>query len=381
MRNVDVSSGIRKPAICGGRDSVSRVAVIIAGNEAKDERPLNAIACAGNAARANTDSEIRPPIAATGYSSAMSTANRTHDTPMYVTSAPAALTPIRAANGTASANTPSGASRNTQRTSVIDPSRMPSNTRITAARRAMSIRVRAIANATEKRISGNIAPSTAALMGLAGTRSITHCASVGIFAAPSVAALTALAAPTRSASVVFWSICTMDSIGPAASTPSATEHETAVIISNNARPPKRPMVRVSGAAVTPTIKLETTSGIIVIRMALMNSVPIGSMPCVNAVSVVLSLTETPTPNASPAIRATSTCAVGDMMPRYGVDRATAMLWVLAVDQRGHQGLVGRQIMCRQPSEEGLVRILHRDDHPLGQPPPLRRQSHRNGAAV
>ena len=201
---------------------------------------------------------------------------------------------------------------------------MPSNTRTTAARRAMSIRDRAIANATEKRISGNIAPSTAALMGLAGTRSITHCESVGIFAAPSVAALTALAAPARSAAVAFRSICNSDSIGPAANRPSATEHATAVTISSNARPPRRPMVRVSGAAVTPTIKLETTSGMIVMRIALMNNVPIGSMPCASARSESLSLTDTPTPNPSPAIRAMSTCTVVDIVPRYVRDGPRAI---------------------------------------------------------
>ena len=82
MRNVDVSSGIRKSGICGGSFSVSRVAVIIAGNAAIDERPLNAIACAGSAARANSRRPMRPKTTAIGYCSAIKTIDNPETTTM-----------------------------------------------------------------------------------------------------------------------------------------------------------------------------------------------------------------------------------------------------------------------------------------------------------
>ncbi len=152
----------------------------------------------------------------------MSTAERTDTTTMYVASAPAALRPSRAASGTASANTPIGASCSTQRTSVIDVSRMLSKTRTTAERRCASMRVIAMPNAIAKMINGSMAPSAAALIGFAGTRSTSQVVNDGMLRAlsPALAAAVALA---RSAAEAAGSMDSIENVGPAARTPTTPQ--------------------------------------------------------------------------------------------------------------------------------------------------------------
>src|SRR5690242_11396506 len=63
---VETLSGSTKPEICTG-SPIAREPSTSAGSDASDELELRATACAGNTARVNHPSGIRPPIAASGY--------------------------------------------------------------------------------------------------------------------------------------------------------------------------------------------------------------------------------------------------------------------------------------------------------------------------
>ena len=91
----------------------------------------------------------------------------------------------------------------------------------------------------------------------------------------------------------------------------------------NARPPIRPIVLASGADVTPTMMLPTTSGITVILMALIQSVPNGSIRGTRPASVGDPDLEMPMPRARPAPSAMSTFVVRDTRPNYAASRAGA----------------------------------------------------------
>lgn len=113
--------------------------------------------------------------------------------------APAALTPSRVASGTASAKTPIGAVRSTHCTRVSDASRIASKTRTTVARASPLRPAMARPKKSEKTMSGSIAPSAAARIGLFGTRPMSQSAKPGRRCMFSCVALTVLAALACSA--------------------------------------------------------------------------------------------------------------------------------------------------------------------------------------
>ena len=125
-RYVDAASGRKKPEISAGSPSRVRALSIIAGSAASEDRELNATACAGKIARANSPSGTRPPTTASRIQD-----EHANDTVMPMTvatnpaSAPAADAPMRVASGSASAKTPIGASWSTHRTTVSAASPSP----------------------------------------------------------------------------------------------------------------------------------------------------------------------------------------------------------------------------------------------------------------
>ena len=98
---------------------------------------------------------------------------------MYAITAPAAASPSFEASGTASANTPKGASSRMPATSRCIASAMPCVTRSTASRRSAATPASATPNSTAKTMTGSIVPSAAALMTFGDTRSTNHCAIAG----------------------------------------------------------------------------------------------------------------------------------------------------------------------------------------------------------
>src|SRR5215469_14000844 len=81
----------------------------------------------------------------------------------------------------------------------------------------------------------------------------------------------------------------------------------------SAHPPSLPMLRASPSpAATPTIKLDTTSGITATRIALTNTVPIGSRMAGIRTSHSEWLEETAKPRSRPATRLIATRSVRDI---------------------------------------------------------------------
>ena len=171
--------------------------------------------------------------------------------------------------------------------------------------------VSAMPNVTENTISGSMAPSAAALIGLAGTRSTSHCDIDCSFLAPSAAAPMLAPALARSDSAAAGSIGSSAKRGPDTTTPIVHAIASDASMYASARPPSRPIVRVSGADVIPTTRLDTTSGMIIIRIALTNIVPIGSTPRAIAASTALPLTDAAMPSPRPVTSAMRTSVVGE----------------------------------------------------------------------
>src|SRR4051812_7622434 len=92
----------------------------------------------------------------------------------YAANAPIATAPSRATRGSESANTPNGARTRIHRTRRSIASPTPRKNRTTGSRWSTSIERSARPNRTANTIRGSIAPSAAARMGLAGTRSVNH---------------------------------------------------------------------------------------------------------------------------------------------------------------------------------------------------------------
>ena len=314
VRNSVAESGINTLPMVGGNRRVSRTLSSNAGSAASDDRELNAIDCAGKAARAKRASGTRPSTTAAGYStSATKTTHNPHTITMYPPIARSASSPIVAASGTANANTPSGAQSRIARTRTSDASITPSTTRTTAARRSAATRSKARPNASENTISGNIAPSTAARTGFDGTSETNHCPMVGTDLACSPAAAPAPAALARNASTAAGSSVSEPSNGPPANTPNPEAIASTMMKSTIARAPRRPTARASGAAVTPAMRLDITSGITVIRIAFTNNVPTGCSTDNAVAASALSLPARASPSATPATSAIRTFAVSDIV--------------------------------------------------------------------
>ena len=134
------------------------------------------------------------------------------------------------------------------------------------------MRASAIANATAKTITGSMASSTAALTGFGGTRPTSQLVNEGSAGTAPAAEL----AP-RSDAADAASILSSEKSGGAARKVSSATVERITAYSATARPPSRPTARVSFSSAMVAISSETTSGMIVIRIALTHTVPTGSI--------------------------------------------------------------------------------------------------------
>ena len=152
------------------------------------------------------------------------------------------------------------------------------------------------ANATEKTSSGTIRPSAAALIALVGTSARIVCAAVG---APLAACG---GSPARSAAAAAGSIGSHAKIGGMTAIAIAATAVSSTTNSARARPPARPTVRGSSAPAMLTMTFETTSGMIVIRIALIQSVPTTSIADPNASSAGCAEAAMAAPAGSPASR-------------------------------------------------------------------------------
>jgi hypothetical protein len=149
------------------------------------------------------------------------------------------------------------------------------------------------------------------LIGFTGTRSINHCATDGSFFAPSTADAPAPAALARSASAAAGSILMRAMIGGAMITARNDVRVRSAVISSIARTPTLPTLDGSGAPPTPTMRLATTNGMIVIRIAATHSVPTGSTNGMMADRVGEPLPAMPSPIKKPETRATRTFKASD----------------------------------------------------------------------
>ena len=142
-------------------------------------------------------------------------------------------------------------------------------------------------------MSGTIAPCAAAAIGFGGSNDVTHAANVcGLLAVISPAAS---AAPGGNAIAPCF--------GKRSNRTKASGMTAMATIANNirntssVRPPTRPIARTSAAEAIPVMRSETTSGITVMRMALIHNAPIGAMASAARTSDAL-------PDAAIAIPAT-----------------------------------------------------------------------------
>ncbi len=299
--------------ISSGSLSRVRALSIMAGSDASDERELNATACAGRAARANSIMGTPPSQAAIGYSTRIpNTMVMAATRPMYPARAPIAEKPRRAARASASAKTPTGAVHRIHCTSVMAASRIASNTRTTVARRSPDKPATARPKASVKTMRGSIAPSAAARTGFAGTRSINHCAKPGIRRTLSAVAVAVCDALACSAACAPGSMSKRPRIGGASRAAKIAPANRVTRNSAIARTPTLPSAAGFGVDAIPATRLPTTSGMTVMRIALMNNVPIGSIHLATLDSVAFPLDETRRPSPSPATSAIRTRVVSDM---------------------------------------------------------------------
>ncbi len=161
-------------------------------------------------------------------------------------------------------------------------------------------------------ISGRSAPSAAALTGFAGTRSTSHRENVGIFVAFCAAVVPALDALAFMDAMAAGSSGIRLISGGARSAAYAAAANSVTMKNTIAPRPTRPMDLAFGALVMPTIRLPTTSGITVIRMALIHSVPSGSIASAALARRGEPLLAMATPPPMPATSAMRTRVVRDM---------------------------------------------------------------------
>ncbi len=165
-------------------------------------------------------------------------------------------------------------------------------------------------------MSGSIAPSAAARIGLGGTRSMSHSRNPGAVRARSTRSLAIRSLLARSDSETSALTTTRSNSGTpstVANTAAASNTSTKM---TSARHPTCPMLRPPDEDATPTMRLDMTSGMTVIRIALIQSVPTVSMGETSAASPGVDPTEIHTPAATPRMRPRSTRAVSDTSQSY-----------------------------------------------------------------
>ncbi len=141
----------------------------MAGNDASEDCVLSATTCAGTSATMKRPRRSPPANTATGSIISATDTYRMHSTSTYTPSALSMPSPARAHTERISANTPSGAAHNTQRTITIIASAMAWKNSTSIVRRAGAILVRAKPRNSANTTSGNIALCAAAAIALLGT--------------------------------------------------------------------------------------------------------------------------------------------------------------------------------------------------------------------
>ena len=257
----------------------------------------------------------------------MNTAAASETSTTYVASAPTADSPMRATSGSASANTPIGATTSSHRTRTSIASAMARKNTTTRSRCSARTEPRARPSTRAKTISGSIAPSAAARKGFDGTSATSHspgdCIALAL-AASDVPAGAALARRLATADALTLMRATT---GGATSAPRMPDAASRMMKSATPRAPMRAMAPPPPDVAMPTIRLDTTSGMTVIRIALTNSVPIGSTTEATRRERSGSTSLSASPMPTPAARAMRTRVVSDTPQSYArSDAGGSMRW-------------------------------------------------------
>src|SRR6185312_12813681 len=141
----------------------------MAGSDASEDCVLSATTCAGTSARMKRPMRSPPKNTATGSIISATERYSRHSTSTYTPSALSMPSPARAHTDRISANTPSGAAHNTQRTITIIASAIAWKNPTSIVRCAACNRVMAKPRNSANTISGSIALCAAAAMALLGT--------------------------------------------------------------------------------------------------------------------------------------------------------------------------------------------------------------------
>ena len=179
--------------------------------------------------------------------------------------------PTRIASPSPRANTPYGESATIQWSRTEMDASTARNRSISGSRSVRGMRLAPMANAIENTSTGTIAPSAAARTALDGTSATIHCA-----AGTEAAAVPAAGTLARSEAAAA------GSIGMRANTAGMMAEVSAAAAVSNPRkrapapPPSRPRAGPSSWPAMLTMSFATTSGRIVIRIALIHSVPTAS---------------------------------------------------------------------------------------------------------
>src|SRR5690606_14433450 len=208
---------------------------------------------------------------ATPYSSRVTMMYSVHSSSTYQPSAPSTAKPTRAQTASTSANTPSGATHSTQRTTWIMVSAMACTSSSRRARRSGSMRVVAKPKNSANTTSGSMALAAAAASALLGMTVVIHSAKEG--ARPMAAPSAPMA--RRNASTSAWSRGTSDSRPGAITAVKLPEASSRMANTAMARRAVRPEAAASAAEVTPSTTSAATSGTTVICRALSQSRPTG----------------------------------------------------------------------------------------------------------
>ena len=134
---------------------------------------------------------------------------------------------------------------------VAEPLKKRDDRRLSLGGNASSARPKS----SVKMMSGSSAPSAAAFIGFAGTRSTSHRENVGMFAAFCAAVDPALAELSRMAAIAAGSSGIRSTSGGASSAAYAAAANSVTTKNTIAPRPTRPMARALGALVMPTMRL------------------------------------------------------------------------------------------------------------------------------
>src|ERR1043166_2325971 len=221
---------------------------------------------------------------------------------------PATATPVFAAVEKASAKTPSGIRSRSQPTSTVAVSATASKTRTSKALRSGAMRVIAAAKRITPARSARMFSSAAARKRFVGISVVTHCASVGVWPARSVASRPAVETDWSAARASASTASPSNRRGATASVSAPASRRKTRKASSDI-PPRRPAVRVRGVEPTASTRHETIKGTATIRSAFVHRTPAGSKADASASSQPVFVSCASAPSAKPAARPASDPAV------------------------------------------------------------------------